>query len=267
MIDLIQRIVDPILPPAHRGGMTPRTNDGVAFDAEAVRRFHEAVFAPHHWPEGAVLAVPTILKGYGVRTNRVPVSDVDGFVELCAKGTRSGADVYVNVAPQRPGLDISARGGKKDALGLPALFADVDTADGAHKATNKPGELPLPTRAEAIELLRSLPIPITVLTATGGGLHAWYCLTEPLDHADEAGDELLRRWKATVVRTFHDAGFRVDEGVLADPARMLRVPGTLNQKRPGDPRPVRLLADDDMEPSAWEEAIGRWLAETATAAA
>lgn len=237
------------------------------FDPEAARRFHAAVFAPHRWPDGAVLAVPTILKGYGVRTNRVLVDDVDGFVELCAKGVSAGADVYVNVAPQRPGLDISARGGKKDALDLPALFADVDTADGAHKAVDKPGELPLPTRTEAIELLRSLPIPITVLVASGGGLHAWYCLAEPLEHASEAGEKLLQRWKATVVKTFHAAGFRVDEGVLADPARMLRVPGTLNQKRLGDPRPVRLLGDDTMASAAWEEAIGRWLAEDTTAAA
>lgn len=247
--------------------MTPRMDQAYPFDAEAVRRFHRAVFAPHQWPDDAVLAVPTILKGYGVRTNRVPVGDIDRFVDLCAKGASAGADVYVNVAPQRPGLDISARGGKKDALGLPALFADVDTADGAHKAADKPGELPLPTRAQAVELLRSLPVPITVLVATGGGLHAWYCLAELLEHNSKAGAELLRRWKATVVRTFREAGLRIDEGVLADPARMLRVPGTLNQKRPGDPRPVRLLGDDAMAPPEWEQSIARWVAEITPAAA
>lgn len=247
--------------------MPRRTDDLTTFlDLDAMRRFHRAVYAPHHWPDGAVVAVPTILKGTGVRTNRVPVADVEAFVELCTRGVERGADVYVNVAPQRPGLDISARGGRKDALSLPALFVDVDVADGVHKAASgAAGGLSLPSRAEAVELVRSLPLPITALVSTGGGLHVWSCLTEPLDHESDTGVEVLRRWKMVVKRLFNDAGFHIDEGVLADPARMLRAPGTTNHK--AAPRPVRLLCDDQTSPDEWEAAVAGWVAESATAEA
>jgi|GEM_PF-6294226 len=241
--------------------MTTNADPASPIDTGAMRRFHAIAYGALSWPEGAVLAVPTILKGRGVRTNRIPVHDVDALVELCVRGVEAGADVYVNVAPQRPGLDISARGGKRDAVALPALFADVDTADGVHKASDETGGLPLPTREDALRLIQSLPLPISMLVHTGGGFHVWCCLDQPLDHLSDAGAETLRRWKAVVMRTFNDAGFHVDAGVLGDPARMLRVPGTINAKRPGDPRPVRLLCDEETPPETWDGVLAEWLAE------
>lgn len=230
--------------------MAERTDPTTLVDTDAMRRFHEIVYAPHRWPDGAVLAVPTISKGRGVRTNRIPVHDVEALVELCVRGVRARADVYVNVAPQAPsaaGLDIGARGGRKTALGLPALFCDVDTSDGAHKVADKPGQLPLPTRAEAVGLMRAFPLPITLLVETGGGFHCWICLDgEPLDWRSPDGAEVIERWKHALETIFAEAGRHLDVGVVSDPARMLRVPGTLNLKRPDDPRPVRIL-------EAWPE--------------
>ena len=229
--------------------MPQHTAPTALVDTGAMRRFHKIVYAPHRWPDGAVLAVPSLIKGRGVRTDRIPVQDADAFVELCVRGVRAGADVYMNVAPQHPstaGLDIGVRGGKKTALGLPALFVDVDTADGLHKVADKDGQLPLPSRDEAVALMRSLPLAVTVLVATGGGYHCWCCLDEPLDWQSPDGAEVLRRWKDVLGQLFFAAGLHLDVGVVSDPARMLRVPGTVNFKRPGDPRPVHIL-------DAWPE--------------
>jgi hypothetical protein len=238
--------------------MPQRTDPTTLVDTDAMRRFHEIVYAPHRWPDGAVLAVPSIIKGRGVRTDRIPVQDADAFVELCVRGVRSGADVYVNVAPQHPStakLDIGVRGGKKTALSLPALFVDVDTANGVHKVADKDGQLPLPSRDDAVALMRSLPLAVTVLVATGGGYHCWCCLDEPLDWASPDGADVLRRWKDALGQLFFAAGRHLDAGVVGDPARMLRVPGTISFKRSDEPRPVRLL-DSWPEPAPSETASG-----------
>ena len=239
--------------------MAQRTDPATLVDTDAMRRFHRLVYGRLPWPEGAVVGVATMTSGRMVRTDRRPVGDVDGFVDLAVKAVGAGLDCYVNVAPQRPGLDISARGAKKDSYGLPALFADVDTSDGVHKAVGKPGAAPCPTVAEALELLKGFPLPISLLVHTGGGFHVWCCVEdEPLDHESAEGIEVLKRWKAAVKRTFDDAGRNVDVGVLGDPARMLRVPGTVNFK--AEPRPVRLLADASSTPELWADEIDRWVA-------
>lgn len=227
--------------------MKPSANPAALVDSDAIRRFHEIVYLRHAWPEGAVLAVVTMKKGRsGVRTNRIPVRDGDALVELCQRCVQAGAEAYVNVAPQdvsTAGLDIGVRGGKKTALSLPALFVDIDTADGVHKVAGRDGELPLPSRSEAVELMRSMPLAVTVLVETGGGYHCWCALDEPLDWRSPDGAEVLRRWKYALEQVFAAAGRHLDAGVVSDPARMLRVPGTVNFKRNGDPRPVRLLVE------------------------
>jgi hypothetical protein len=211
-------------------------------DPDAMRPFHETVWGRLSWPDDALLAVVEMRKGH-IRTTRVPVHDQDAFVGACVAACARGADAYVAVAPQPATsreLGPTRRGGRSVALGLPALFVDIDVAGPGHHAGGEAGALPLPTEAQALELMRQWPLQITALVSTGGGFHAWSCLTTPLDWQSADGQELLRRWKAALEQLFVTAGFHLDVGVLADPARILRIPGTFNQKT-GSPRPVRLV--------------------------
>lgn len=84
---------------------------------------------------------------------------------------------------------------------------------------------------EGRRLLTEFPFPANIRVATGGGLHAYWLLAEPLDVQADAA--LIRD---TLERLA--VKFNADPSVT-DPSRVLRVPGTLNHKFT-PPRPVVL---------------------------
>lgn len=204
---------------------------------DAIRIHHQLVWGGHQWPADASLAIShRQVGGKYMTTKRVPVKDENAFVTTIAEKASKG-EVWVNVAPQP--ITTERRGGKKAAIALPALFADVDIDTGEHKALDKP----LPTAAEALEIISKCPLQPTLLIHTGGGYHVWVALDTPLDYRTPEGEELLKRWKAWWVAAFVEAGRHLDEGVLADVARMLRIAGTANHKRPEDVRPVTMVGE------------------------
>jgi len=134
----------------------------------------------------------------------VPIGDraaLEAFVR-----PRSHRNVYIGVAVrQRPTDGTLANCGP-----LPAVFVDLD-----FKRTDE---------ATARQALAEAPLPPSLVLHTGGGLHAWWLLAEPLDLAHpvnaDAAKALLR-------------GLAVALGAdlaVAEPARILRLPGTLNHK-------------------------------------
>src|SRR6266540_609652 len=121
--------------------------------------------------------------------------------------------VYNGVATRR---DASS-GKLENCRHLGALFVDID-----FKTTPE---------ATARERLARCVFPPSLVIHSGGGLHAYWLLREPLDLPDEAehAKQLLRRL-ATALGGDLSA---------AEPARVLRVPGTVNVKPEyGTPRPV-----------------------------
>ncbi|HVL69271.1 MAG TPA: VapE domain-containing protein [Vicinamibacterales bacterium] len=149
--------------------------------------------------------------GGQAKTRRAPVSDwrgVESFVEAHAD-----CNLYVGVAPRR-----SANGRKlADCLPLHALFADIDFK------TFAGGE------PEARQRLAEFPLAPSAVVASGGGLYAYYFLTAPLAAQSPEATSLLRRLCAAVGGDLS----------AAEPARILRIPGTLNFKY-DPPRPVVL---------------------------
>ena len=84
---------------------------------------------------------------------------VDEFVDRFQE-----RDVYVGVATRANG-----KGGQlKDCLGLHAVFTDIDFKD-------------FPSEAAARTELTRFPLPPSSVVATGGGLHVYWFLTEPLN--------------------------------------------------------------------------------------
>jgi len=151
------------------------------------------------------------------------------------------ADTYLNCCTlaQRP---TSGRGGAQDTAATVAVWADLDVAGAGHRLHSDPGcERRLPTEAEVFELLDDLGLPPSHLVDSGHGRHAWWDLTAPqvftTDERRDSFTHLSQRFGATVIELGRREGFHVDN--VSDPARILRVPGTVNRK--GDPRPVRLV--------------------------
>lgn len=208
-------------------------------DLDAIRTHHQVIWS--NYPETENVSLAVSYRSPGMRkldTDRVPIQDVDAFAGLVARKAEVG-DVWVNVAPQPSTTEH--RGGQKDALALPALFADIDVAGGMHKTGEN--DLPHPSDEEALEIIAKFPLQPTLLVRTSGGYHVWVALDTPLDHRTPEGQAILKRWKKGWVDEFKDRGLKLDEGVLADVARMLRVAGTVNCKDPSNLRPVTIVGE------------------------
>src|SRR5262245_58722571 len=114
-------------------------------------------------------------------------------------------DVYFGVATRaetalkRPSYDAGA----EDCIAFHVLFADIDFKNLDRSAVDA--------------LLAAMPLPPDIIVFTGGGYHCYWLLAAPID-AREA-HAILRR-----LQTY------VHSDNVADPPRILRVPGTINHK-------------------------------------
>jgi hypothetical protein len=135
----------------------------------------------------------------------VPVRDLHGVIAAVTE-LRDGHDVFMGVAPR------TERRGCADAVArVWTLWADCDG----------------PRSVERLRAIRPLP-NIVIDTGTEGHRHAYWTLREPLR------PEWARRAN---LRLAYALG---SDRAVADPARVMRVPGTLNRKH-DPPRPVRCL--------------------------
>jgi len=122
-------------------------------------------------------------------------------------------NLYWGIATRRDDRD----GTLANCVHLPALFADLDfklSSEVAIRAT-----------------LAAFPLPPSLVVLSGGGLQPYWLLREPADVQQEsvALRDVLRRLAC------HLTG----DVVAGEPARVLRVPGTLNAKYT-PPRVVRI---------------------------
>lgn len=99
-----------------------------------------------------------------------------------------------------------------------AIFADIDFK-----------QIPEP---EAIVALERFPLRTSFLVNSGGGFHAYWLLENPFDLQRHA-----KEFKALLRQTARALGADL---ASSEPARILRVPGTLNYKY-NPPREVRLV--------------------------
>lgn len=151
-------------------------------------------------------------------------------------------DVYVGVLQRIPG--------KGDSSALRTcgwIWCDIDGGDDGVTG--------------AMELLKtavhrlSLPYP-NMLVISGGGLHAYWMLsTLALCRTKDEQDrirKILRRLVRAIGGNLPSAHADI---ASAEPARVLRVPGTFNHKQEGNPRRVRLLRcvteTGDERPLVW----------------
>lgn len=129
----------------------------------------------------------------------------------------------------------NTRGRNESALAIGALWAEIDTTDGDHKATN------LPTMEEAFELLEDLPLSPSALVLSGGGIHVYWFLRELVTIGDETPrhevERLVLGWQGFIRERMKAKGWKLDE--THELARVFRLPGTLNHKY-APPRPVRV---------------------------
>lgn len=117
------------------------------------------------------------------------------------------------------------------AIAIKALFLDVDIKDPPKGYANL---------SEALDAINKfcadakLPGP-SAFVLSGGGVHVYWISSRALTVAEWR--PFAEGLKAEAMRL----GLRADYGVTADPARILRVPGTFNHKIAGQKRAVKIL--------------------------
>lgn len=144
--------------------------------------------------------------------------------------------------PPRDEEGRATRGGDDLSRTFPGFWADIDIAGPGHKTTKT-----LPANVdEAMSIVTEsgLPTP-TYWVHSGGGLYPWWLLDNPVEIENTAyltrTQEVSARWHELLRDTAERLG--MSYGPVGDLARVLRIPGTVNRKVEGDPRPCRIMED------------------------
>lgn len=148
----------------------------------------------------------------------------------------TGRDVYVGVGLAERDYGPSQRCPADQVAGLTAAWADFDVLSEAHPKKS------LPASIEQALSVAPLEMPPSVVVATGNGAHAWWLLKEPYlfdtDQERKRAASVVLRWQTLLRFNAANRGWAFDR--LADLARVLRVPGTLNHKDRAHPKPVKV---------------------------
>ena len=150
-------------------------------------------------------------------------------------------DVYtaVGLAP-KTGVRLTAHNRIREhqVAGIPGFWADIDVRHPVHK---KESQLP-PTAALALEALAELPVDPTIIVASGHGMQCWWVLEEPWRFDTPEEREQARRasqwWHSIIKDLFQHKGWTVDPTL--DLSRVMRLPGTWNNKNLDDRRRVEV---------------------------
>jgi hypothetical protein len=152
----------------------------------------------------------------------LPITDA-GLTRVTAYADRwmsAGCNIYHGVANRR-----ADTGGKlTDCANLWALYIEIDLKHG----------VPL---SDIWTALKNFPLRPTFVVHSGGGLHVYWMLSEPIDLTTPLGIDLADQWLHTLAQRLHG------EPESTEPARVLRVPDTLNLKE-ATARPVVLLTQE-----------------------
>lgn len=144
------------------------------------------------------------------------------------------ADLYLSVATHIAPQET--RGGEKTVLSIPGFWGDLDIGTFGHK----PASLPNPeTEEEALGILDGLPEASMVMHSGGGLQGFWIFENGPwileTEEEKEQAKKAIQEWGNLLEQQGKARGFHVDK--VADLARILRVPGSINHKQ-GGYRPV-----------------------------
>lgn len=133
-------------------------------------------------------------------------------------------DVYFGVLPR-----LGRQGSQQSVQSASCLYADVDGGDEGVEG------------AKALLCECELPLP-DIAVKSGGGIHAYWLLKEPIllcSHAQrEVYNAVLRRLARRIGGSSPLAHADMS---AAECARVLRVPNTINHKRENEPRTVKTV--------------------------
>lgn len=216
-------------------------------DLAAWHQQYETLYGAHiaagHYQK-ALLGISVPGNWAGVK---IPLLDTAAIDRKLVQLDRAGKDIYFRVVPLKPGVyGPGERAGADRNDLMPAAWGDGDTRDGEHKPFR--GEFkgfPHPTTDQVLDMYEDV-LPPSMANGSGGGVHPYWLHATPLENAcgHNASMNILRRIDYAMKQAAKERGFGMDTGITSDPARILRVAGSMNYKRKNDPRPVTVLTNN-----------------------
>ena len=148
-----------------------------------------------------------------------------------AEGINRATDAYVGCGTTRMTLGATQRATSAQVAAIPGLWADIDFGAGKKRR---------PADAEAAwkfaVAITGQPPSLTV--HSGHGLQAWWLFSEPVEIGPGDAERVKAFGEAVIAR---GKTFNYDIDSVWDLSRIMRIPGTVNNK--AEPVPVRLYDD------------------------
>ena len=151
-------------------------------------------------------------------------------------------EVYTGVSlvdPHKGRFTTKNRIEEVAAGAIAGVWSDIDVF---HQVHSKAERLPA-NREEAQEVMDQLPYEPTLIVDSGHGLQYWWLLEKPWVFENEAEWGEARRvtqwWHRQTKALFEARGWTTDS--VFDLSRILRIPGTFNNKVKEDPKPVTAI--------------------------
>lgn len=116
-----------------------------------------------------------------------------------------------------------------NAVELKSFFLDLDCGEGKPYPTIQAGLVKLQ------EFCKITKLPKPTIVQSGRGAHIYWVLEQPMPRQE------WKPYAEQLKRLCTEHKFEIDYAVPADPARVLRVPGTSHTKDPTNPIPVEIL--------------------------
>lgn len=171
----------------------------------------------------------------------VPIVDLIASEIRAIEIESKSHDCYFGVGLRNADLGSSRRGGRADVICIPGYWADVDFASDVH-ASEK-----LPHIGQAVELLDSFQYKPSEVIFSGYGMHVWWLFDQPYVFSSNnfiSAQIFAKAFQDAFIQHYADKGFHVD--TTSDLARVLRLPGTHNYKKPEAPKLVESILSSEV---------------------
>lgn len=129
--------------------------------------------------------------------------------------------VYFATGSRKEDLGPDLRGGRAECFQYRSLWLDLDVLGENHASDRLP-----PSIEAARTLLDKMPLSPSCVVSSGGGLQAYWCLSEAIDATEL--EPFLRVWGTTWKTFGAELGWHVDN--VFDLSRVMRAPGSVNHK-------------------------------------
>lgn len=164
------------------------------------------------------------------------LDDFMNFAQYAANPSRRDifSELYFAMATQGRTGGMTSSGKPKayrhtsNAMMVKSIWCELDVKDG-HFTSVEEAEAAL-----IVFTMEALLPPPSAIVRSGGGLHVYWISDKPL--TPDEWRPYAEGLKAEILRT----ELKSDTAIVADLARVLRIPGTFNNKIPNQPRPVVL---------------------------